>query len=293
MTLRVALEVPAVDLLASLRWHRVGFTDPGVFTDGARYAVAFRMPEGPVTLVLTPTSRTEVTAELEGEGSEAVVPHLSSICGAHDDPEGLIPLTASMPRLQSLVRRERLVRMARVPWRYEIAVGTVLQQRVDFPSAAEAYAGLLRRHGERAPGPLGLWLLPRPEKLGALPSYAFRELGVDGQRERALRALTEAHDALVSAEGEAVRATLTAIPGFGPWTVESIAAWALGDADALPTGDYWLPHLVSHALLGKPRSTDEEMTSLLSPFRPHRFRVLKVLQASGKGAPRFGPRRPR
>lgn len=290
-----SIEVPRVDLLASLRWHRVGFPDPGVLTGQDHYTVAFRLGGEPVVLSLRPRQRTEIAYALIGP--PAVVQHLPAICGAHDDPEGLVALTATAPRLQGLVRRQRLVRLPRVPWLFEIALGTVLQQRVDFPSAAASYRELALRHGERAPGPERLQLVPTPERLSRLPSHAFREAGVDGQRERAVRALAEAApelDALASLPGPApahARQVLERITGFGPWTVASILGYGLGDADAVPLGDYWLPHLVSNAMIGKARSDDREMEQLLEPYRPHRFRLVRVLYASGFDVQRFAPRR--
>lgn len=285
---RVELTIPPTDLLASLRWHRVGFPDPGVWSDRERYAVAFHAPAGPCVLTLVPKSRTEVEAEIEGEG-DAIEPRLAAACGASDDPERLLPLTAHLPRLHSLVRRSRLVRMPAVPWRYEIAVGTVIQQRVDFDGAARSYAALIERHGTRAPGASGLRLLPSPAQLGALPSHAFRALGIDGQRERALRSIASS-DALDTDDAATARARLQRVPGFGPWTIESILNLAYGDPDAVPTGDYWLPHLVSNALHGKARSSDEEMLGYLAPFGGQRMRLIRVLHDAGFGAQRFGPR---
>ncbi len=67
--------------------------------------------------------------------------------------------------------------------------------------------------------------------------------------------------------------------------------WGFADADACPTGDYWLPHGVTRAFTGEERGDDEKMVALLEPFRPHRFRVLRLLGAGGHGAPRHGPRK--
>ncbi len=291
--MRVALTIPPTDVLASLRWHRVGFPDPGVSLDRERYAVAFHTRMGPCTLTLTPKSRTEVEAHLEGDGAASVEDELAAICGAHDDPEALLPLTAHLPRLHSLARRTRLVRFPRVPWRWELLVGTVIQQRVDFDGAARSYAALLKHHGERAPGASRLMLAPRPESLAALPSHAFRAIGIDGQRERALRVIAEAADAIDAPDAARAREALAPLPGFGPWTIESFIGLAHGDPDAVPTGDYWLPHMVARALHGKARASDEEMLGYLSPFRPQRMRLIRVLHDAGFSAQRFGPRRPR
>ena len=86
------------------------------------------------------------------------------------------------------------------------------------------------------------------------------------------------------------RTRLDTFPGIGPWTIGMLAAKALGDADAAPTGDYHLPSLVAWALAGEARADDARMLELLEPFRPHRWRVIGILQRSVRGPPRFGPR---
>ena len=85
---------------------------------------------------------------------------------------------------------------------------------------------------------------------------------------------------------------MRALPGVGPWTAAEVALVALGDADAVPVGDYHVPHMVSWALAGEPRGSDERMLDLLEPFAGHRGRVVRLLAAAGLAAPRFGPRMP-
>jgi 3-methyladenine DNA glycosylase/8-oxoguanine DNA glycosylase len=82
---------------------------------------------------------------------------------------------------------------------------------------------------------------------------------------------------------------LSAVPGIGAWTVAEIAQRALGDADALSVGDYHLAQDVGWALVGRPLD-DDGMVELLEPWRPHRYRVVRLLQSSGVRTPRFGPR---
>jgi len=65
-----------------------------------------------------------------------------------------------------------------------------------------------------------------------------------------------------------------------------------GDPDAVSVGDYHMKNIVSWALAGEPRGTDERMLELLEPFAGHRGRVCVLLEAGGIGAPRFGPRMP-
>src|ERR1700680_286224 len=83
---------------------------------------------------------------------------------------------------------------------------------------------------------------------------------------------------------------LQAFAGVGAWTAAKVALVALGDADAVPVGDYHLPHMVGYAFEGKARWTEERVLELLEPYRGHRARVLRLLMLAGISAPRFGPK---
>jgi 3-methyladenine DNA glycosylase/8-oxoguanine DNA glycosylase len=80
-----------------------------------------------------------------------------------------------------------------------------------------------------------------------------------------------------------------ALPGIGPWTAAEVGRSALGDPDAVSVGDFHLPNLVSWALAGEPRGDDSRMLELLEPYRGQRGRVVRLLEASGLRAPRYGP----
>ena len=87
-------------------------------------------------------------------------------------------------------------------------------------------------------------------------------------------------------------ARLQALPGVGAWTAAEVTLRAMGDPDAVSVGDYHLPNLVSFALAGEPRADDARMLELLEPYRGHRGRVIRLIEAGGLGPPRFGPRMP-
>jgi 3-methyladenine DNA glycosylase/8-oxoguanine DNA glycosylase len=90
--------------------------------------------------------------------------------------------------------------------------------------------------------------------------------------------------------GAAAAARLRAYPGIGPWTAAEVTLRALGDPDAVSVGDFHLPNVVAFALAGEPRGDDARMLELLEPWRGHRARVVRLLEASGIEAPKFGPR---
>src|ERR1051326_6904911 len=85
----------------------------------------------------------------------------------------------------------------------------------------------------------------------------------------------------VSMSLEAAYARLRAVLGVGPWTAARTAMLALGDCDAVFIGDLHLPHLVSSALAGERRGSDERMLELLEPYRGHRARGGRLLMAGG------------
>jgi 3-methyladenine DNA glycosylase/8-oxoguanine DNA glycosylase len=64
----------------------------------------------------------------------------------------------------------------------------------------------------------------------------------------------------------------------------------LGHPDAVSVGDYHLPNMVVHLLTGRPRGTDAEMLALLAPWAGSRQRVMRLVEATGVTAPRYGPR---
>ncbi|EUA53852.1 hypothetical protein I550_5490 [Mycobacterium intracellulare 1956] len=97
---------------------------------------------------------------------------------------------------------------------------------------------------------------------------------------------------LTSRPAAQARAALTSLPGVGEWTAAETAQRAFGDADAVSVGDYHIPKMIGWTLLGEPVD-DAGMLDLLEPMRPHRQRVVRLLEASGLAyEPRRGPRLP-
>ncbi|MFN2643328.1 MAG: DNA-3-methyladenine glycosylase 2 family protein, partial [Actinomycetota bacterium] len=99
-------------------------------------------------------------------------------------------------------------------------------------------------------------------------------------------------DEILSMGREDAYRRLQAFLGIGPWTAAEVMKIAAGDNDAVSVGDYNLPHQVAWVLVGEARATDERMLMLLEPYRGQRARVIRLIEATGIGAPRFGPRKP-
>ncbi|HET7292225.1 MAG TPA: DNA-3-methyladenine glycosylase 2 family protein [Vicinamibacteria bacterium] len=282
-----AIPVPrGYDLDGSLGIGGVAFLEPTARRSPGAFLACGWTPAGPATLRVS-RGRDHVRAEAWGAGGGWSLERAPSLLGLGDDPAAFVP--ARPPRLRTLARRLRGVHLPRTPWVFDTLAGVILQQRVRFRDAARSHRRLVERFGEPAPGPDGLRLPLSPGCWLRLSSDDFRRADVDGQRARALRAAArEARriDATFGIDLPSARQTLASVHGCGPWTVEMTMGLALGDPDAVPTGDLHLPAVVAWALAGELRADDRRMLELLEPYRGHRFRLLRLLLLTKAPVPR-------
>jgi 3-methyladenine DNA glycosylase/8-oxoguanine DNA glycosylase len=279
----------AVDLRRSLVPLRLGKHDPTLAIASGAVALAMRTPDG--TAALTAHHHGDhLEVEAWGDGAEWALESAPGLLGCLDDRAGFDPRDGLLARLHREADGLRLPRTGRV---LDALVPAVLSQRVTGFEAKRSYRQLVERWGEPAPGPTGLQVAPSPGTIAELGYYDLHVVGVEKKRADALRRVC-AHAARLEAVGREspaeLRARLEAIPGVGRWTSAEVARVALGDADAVSVGDYHLKHLVTWALAGEPRGTDDRMLQLLEPYRGHRGRVCTLLETSGLTAPRYGPR---
>lgn len=244
---------------------------------------ATRTPEGPATTHIT-SDGASITIGAWGPGAAWALDAAPQLVGGDDDPSGFVP---SHPGLADAHRRHPGLRIAKSKAVAEALVPTILEQKVTGKAARRSWRMLVRRYGEPAPGPLGrnLWLPPAPKRLAALPAWAFHSLNVEQKRADTIRTACAC-----AAQIDASPERLTTLPGLGAWTYAQVALIALGDADAVPVGDYHLKNIVAWNLAGRPRGTDDEMLELLEPFRGQRGRVCRLLKLGGSAPPKYGPR---
>ena len=281
-----------VDVRRTLAPLRRGRADPThqVTEDGALWRTSL-LPTGPVTYRLVQRGLHEVQAQAWGPGGAELVAGLPDLLGARDLAEGFEPRHPLLAEAAARVPGLRVPRTGRV---VEALVPAVLEQKVTGKQARAAFRRLVLRFGTPAPGPApeGMRVPPSAQAWRAVPSWEWHRAGVEPQRSRticlAMRCAARLEQAVGMAPDDAAR-RLSAVPGVGAWTVAEIAQRALGDSDALSVGDYHLSAYVGWGLVGRPLD-DDGMVELLEPWRPHRYRVVRLLESSGFAAPRFGSR---
>ncbi|MEV7652554.1 AlkA N-terminal domain-containing protein [Streptomyces anulatus] len=160
----------------------------------------------------------------------------------------------------------------------EFAVRAVLGQQVSTAAARTHAARLVTAHGVPVEDPEGglTHLFPTA---GALAGLDPEALALPRTRRTTLTTLVAAlaEDRLrldTDTEWERARAELAALPGFGPWTVESIAMRALGDPDAFLPTDLGIRRAAER--LGLP-ATPAALTARAAGWRPWRAYAVQYL----------------
>ncbi|MCX4820331.1 helix-turn-helix domain-containing protein [Streptomyces sp. NBC_01142] len=197
------------------------------------------------------------------------------------DPEAVDDQLRTDPLLAPLVDKAPGRRVPRTVDAAEFAVRAVLGQQVST-AAARTHAGrLVTAHGTPVGDPEGglTHLFPSSEALAALDPEA---LALPRSRRTTLTTLVGslADGSLrldPGSDWDRARAQLTALPGFGPWTVEVIAMRALGDPDVFLPGDLGVRRAAAE--LGLP-STPAALTASAAAWRPWRAYAVQYLWAT-------------
>ncbi|SDN25033.1 DNA-3-methyladenine glycosylase II [Streptomyces wuyuanensis] len=198
------------------------------------------------------------------------------------DPVAVDDQLRTDPLLAPLVDKAPGRRVPRTVDAAEFAVRAVLGQQVSTAAARTHAARLVTAHGTPVQDPEGglSHLFPGPEALAGVDPET---LAFPRSRRTTLTTLFGAlADGTLrlgpDSDWNEARARLSALPGFGPWTVEAIAMRALGDPDAFLPTDLGIRHAA--AGLGLP-STPAALTARAAAWRPWRAYAVQYLWATG------------
>ncbi|MGL5857448.1 MAG: DNA-3-methyladenine glycosylase family protein [Angustibacter sp.] len=280
-----------VDLAATVGTLVRGRGDPTHRWVGSQLWRVCRTPAGPATLHLR-VHGGEVLAQAWGAGAEWALDDVPDLLGAGDNDDGFAP---RHPLLVRAWRQRPGWRVPRTGLVVEAMVPAVLEQKVTSQEAFGGWRRLVQRFGEPAPGPAASWGLrvpPTARQWAQVASWQWLQAGVDGKRSATVLRVVgyagrlEQTVDLPAAEAER---RMRALPGVGVWTAAEARQRAHGDADAVSFGDFHVPGMVGYALTGK-LVDDDGLAELLEPYRPHRYRVQRLVELEAPRRPRRAPR---
>lgn len=224
--------------------HLVATAVPGVeeWRAGA-YRRTLRLPHGAGVVALTPGP--------DAVGCRLWLPDLRDLPAAVARCRRLLDLDADPVAVDALLATDEVLApwVAKVPGRrvprtvdeQELALRAVLGQQVSVAAARTHAARLVQAAGEAVQDPDGglTHLFP---SAAAVADVTDEVLALPRTRRGTLRGLARALaegavDLDPGADRTAARAQLLALPGIGPWTVETVAMRALADPDAFLPGD--------------------------------------------------------
>jgi 3-methyladenine DNA glycosylase/8-oxoguanine DNA glycosylase len=252
------------------------------------------LPSGPVAAQISSPARDTAHCVAWGSGAEEFIEGLPVLLGADDDASDFVPRDPTVAAAHRRLPHLRICRTGRV---LEALVPAIIEQRVPGADAFRSWRVLVTKYGMPAPGPApeGMRVPPDADVWRNIPSWEFQRANVDPKRAQTVVACARratSLERLASRPAAQAREALMSLRGVGEWTAAETAQRAFGDADAVSVGDYHVPKMIGWTLLGHPVD-DAVMLELLEPMRPHRHRVVRLLEASGLAyEPRRGPRLP-
>jgi AraC family transcriptional regulator of adaptative response / DNA-3-methyladenine glycosylase II len=268
--------------------HLIATGVPGVeeWRDGA-YRRTLRLPHGHGVVALKPLAdHIGCQLSLTDQRDLAIaISRCRRMLDLDADPVAVDDLLRSDPLLAPLVEKAPGRRVPRTVDGAEFAVRAVLGQQVSTAAARTHASRLVRAHGDAVDDPAGrlTHLFPRMEALAGLDpeSLAFPK-----SRRTTLTTLIATLaageiDLGAGSDWDKARAQLAALPGIGPWTVESIAMRALGDPDAFVASDLGIRYAARD--LGLPEAP-KTLISHARAWRPWRAYAVQYLWATGDHA---------
>jgi AraC family transcriptional regulator, regulatory protein of adaptative response / DNA-3-methyladenine glycosylase II len=228
----------------SLFGHLAATAVPGVeeWRKGA-YRRTLRLPHGHGIVALRPQPD-HVSCQLlltDLRDLASAISRCRRLLDLDADPVAIADLLSSDGVLAPLVAKAPGRRVPRTVDPAEFAVRAVLGQQISVSAARTHAARLATAHGEPMSDPAGGLCRLFPDA-AALAEADPGSLAMPRSRRESFAALSTALaegrvDLSAGSDWHEARAQLAALPGLGPWTIETIAMRALGDPDAFPASD--------------------------------------------------------
>ncbi|HEX4436477.1 MAG TPA: hypothetical protein VH061_06725 [Solirubrobacteraceae bacterium] len=162
------------------------------------------------------------------------------------------------------------------------AFGTLIFQVIGQQLSVSATRTIVARLQERFGGHM-----PSPQELLSIAPEELRASGMSNRKAATLRALAErfldgelSDQALAEMTDAEIEATLTEVPGIGPWTAHGFLIVALDRPDVWLSGDLALRRAIQRAYGIDHPPTEDEMAQLAERWSPYRSLAVSYLFAS-------------
>jgi AraC family transcriptional regulator of adaptative response / DNA-3-methyladenine glycosylase II len=286
LSLRLPLRAPFFP--DNLFGHLAATAVPGVeeWRDGA-FRRTLRLPHGPGVATLRPLPD-HVACQLaltDLRDLATAVSRCRRLLDLDADPVATGDVLQADPLLAPLVTKAPGRRVPRTVDAAEFALRAVLGQQVSTAAARTHAARLAAACGEPVTDPAGglTRLFPGP---AALASADPELLALPRSRRDTFTGLAAALaageiDLGAGSDWQRARERLAALPGIGPWTVETIAMRGLGDPDAFAATDLGVRAAARE--LGLP-GTPAALAARAAAWRPWRAYAVQYLWATGEHA---------
>lgn len=282
LSLRLPFRAPLAP--DSLFGHLAATAVPGVeeWRHGA-YRRTLRLPHGCGIVALRPQPD-HVSCQLlltDLRDLASAISRCRRLLDLDADPVAIADLLSSDGVLAPLVGKAPGRRVPRTVDPAEFALRAVVGQQVSISAARTHAARLAAAHGEPVSDPAGGLSRLFPDA-AALAAADPDSLAMPRSRRESFAALSTALsegrvDLSAGSDWHEARTQLAALPGLGPWTIETIAMRALGDPDAFPASD--LGVRTGARLAGLPDNA-QALTARAAAWRPWRSYAVQYLWAA-------------
>jgi DNA-3-methyladenine glycosylase II len=184
--------------------------------------------------------------------------------------EGLNALSLIEPRFAMAAAEAGPIPLRRRDGGFEALLSAIVSQQISVAAAAGIWARV------KAAG------ATTPEGLLSLDDEGLRACGLSRPKQRYARGLAEANldfDALALMGNDEAAATMTALPGIGPWTAEMYLMFSLGRADVFAPGDLALAESARMLFDLDARPTPKVFDAMAAEWSPWRAVAARVLWA--------------
>ena len=147
---------------------------------------------------------------------------------------------------------------------FETLAHAIVGQQISAKAADAIWKRLVQRLGAIT-----------PTKCSRVHTKTLRKVGLSARKVEYIKGLAKAGDFLESQpwnklSDDAVRKTLCALKGIGPWTAEMVLIFTLLRPDILPLGDIGLMRALQEVYRLDAESTHADMEDITDKWRPYR-----------------------